>query len=257
MKCENVNKGTSTVAEMLQPMFHPTVVDGENMKLRLPFVNANYRTNIRVVDFMPSNLKDFAVPKKATSEFDVLSDNEDDSDPDSASESEGEPDMMKDFTTVRQWEWRFYLQLEDAAVAANQKKERVWVSVDNQSAQCLMDLDASNLRHDSKNLEALRQKLFLLWGELEEHKLKDEENKAKSLQAAQHDGPPQDSSDEEEDNHRAPKEEKATFTNRPFSCCLRQYGVKVREHDPAKADAGDGKRWQRMFGMFGTRISGG
>lgn len=245
------------MAEMLQPMFHPTVVDGENMKLQLPFFNANYRSNIRVVDFMPSSLKDFAVPKKATSEFDVLSDNEDDSDSDSASGSESEPDMMKDFTTVRQWEWRFYLQLEDAAVAPNQKKERVWVSVDNQSAQCLMDLDASNLRHDSKNLEALRQKLFLLWGELEEYKLRAEIKRMKALQAARNNKPPQDSSDEEDSSHKAPKEEKALFNNLPFSCCIRQYGVKVRERDPAKADAGSGKRWQRMYGLFGTRISGG
>jgi len=42
--------------------------------------------------------------------------------------------------------------------------------------------------------------------------------------------------------------------NKAFTCCIRQYGVKVDEENPAKADAGKGKRWQRMFGLFGTQI---
>ena len=42
--------------------------------------------------------------------------------------------------------------------------------------------------------------------------------------------------------------------NKPFTCCIRQYGVKVDEEDPAKANAGKSQRWQRMFGLFGTQI---
>ena len=42
--------------------------------------------------------------------------------------------------------------------------------------------------------------------------------------------------------------------NKAFICCIRQYGVKVDEEDPAKANAGEGQRWQRMFGLFGTQI---
>jgi hypothetical protein len=42
--------------------------------------------------------------------------------------------------------------------------------------------------------------------------------------------------------------------NKAFTCCIRQYGVKVDEEDPAKANAGEGQRWQRMFGLFGTQI---
>jgi hypothetical protein len=42
--------------------------------------------------------------------------------------------------------------------------------------------------------------------------------------------------------------------NKAFTCCIRQYGVKVDEDDPAKADAGDEQRWQRVFGLFGTQI---
>jgi hypothetical protein len=42
--------------------------------------------------------------------------------------------------------------------------------------------------------------------------------------------------------------------NKAFTCCIKQYGVKVDEEDPAKANAGEGQRWQRMFGLFGTQI---
>lgn len=43
--------------------------------------------------------------------------------------------------------------------------------------------------------------------------------------------------------------------NKPFTCCIKQYGVKENEEDPLKADAGDGQRWQRVFGLFGTSIA--
>ncbi|RFU30763.1 hypothetical protein B7463_g5584, partial [Scytalidium lignicola] len=42
--------------------------------------------------------------------------------------------------------------------------------------------------------------------------------------------------------------------NRPFTCCIQQYGIKVDESDVKKADAGPGKRWERRFGIFGTTI---
>lgn len=42
--------------------------------------------------------------------------------------------------------------------------------------------------------------------------------------------------------------------NKGFACCIQQYGVKVREEDESKANAGDGMRWQRMFGLIGTMI---
>lgn len=44
-------------------------------------------------------------------------------------------------------------------------------------------------------------------------------------------------------------------TNRGFTACIQQYGIKVPEEDDSKADAGKGERWQRMYGLFGTMIS--
>ena len=43
--------------------------------------------------------------------------------------------------------------------------------------------------------------------------------------------------------------------NKAFTCCIKQYGIKAKEEDPAKANAGDGRRWQRVFALFGTSIS--
>lgn len=64
---------------------------------------------------------------------------------------------------------------------------------------------------------------------------------------------PPDSSDEDE-AAKGPKT--VPFMNLPFTCCIRQYGLKVAEEDADKADAGNGRRWERIFGLFGTRISG-
>lgn len=44
------------------------------------------------------------------------------------------------------------------------------------------------------------------------------------------------------------------LSNKGFTCCVKQYGVKVEEPDPTRANAGNGMRWQRMFGLFGTMI---
>jgi protection-of-telomeres protein 1 len=42
--------------------------------------------------------------------------------------------------------------------------------------------------------------------------------------------------------------------NKPFTCCIQQYGLRMQEHDRSKTSAGDGKRWQRVFSIFGTTI---
>ena len=42
--------------------------------------------------------------------------------------------------------------------------------------------------------------------------------------------------------------------NKAFTCCIKQYGAKVNEKDPSLANAGNGKRWERKFKLFGTQI---
>ena len=51
-------------------------------------------------------------------------------------------------------------------------------------------------------------------------------------------------------------------SNKPFKCCLQQYGVetRVRANTPdqgvvVQRQNGVAKRWQRVFGLFGTKIA--
>lgn len=251
-----MDKSTSFVADMMERIHHQTTISGQDVKLQLPFVNTNYRSNVRVVNFFPSSLVDFARPKKET-EYDILSDDGEESLSGSGSEEEGvDQSTLDDFAIKRNWEWRFYLELEDAAVPDKKSKQRMWVAVDNQAAQCLLNLDASNLRHQTKDLQVLRDRLFTLWGELEERKSQARTKKREAQEAARKGKPPSDSDDEDEQRRETGNSDKAPVSSRPFSCCIRQYGVKVLESDPGKADAGEGKRWQRMYNLFGTRIAG-
>lgn len=240
VKCENEGKPSTTVAEMLAPKYVESVIDGSSIKLQLPFVNAKYRTYARVTDFMPSRLEDFAHPRTSDSEYGALSDHEEESEPDSENESRA----------IVGWEWRFYLRLEGASTKETTKKS-TWVIVNNQAAQMLLNLDASDLRKDDGKLAAVRQKMWSLWGELEDHKAKMENRALKARHSNNANAPPEHSDDEEE----VTKKKTEQVRNRPFACCIHQYGAKVAEGDETKADAGDGKRWERMFGLFGTKIA--
>ena len=90
--------------------------------------------------------------------------------------------------------------------------------------------------------------MFKLWGNLEERKkelAKHEASKSKGLEDQ-----PADDSEEE-----APlKEQPKKLDNMAFSCCLKQYGTKTAESDPDKADAGEGKRWERRYALSGARM---
>ncbi|KAJ6438603.1 F-box domain protein [Purpureocillium lavendulum] len=248
IQCENHKQRATLVDNILAPQDREFSIDGEPVTLAIPFSNHNYRTNVRVVNFAPSDLRDFSHPRKADSPYDCLSDNSgDDSEGDSDTDMEAaNKNTIDNFTAVKHWEWKFALELEDAAVPPGQPKRRVWVAVDNQAAQCLVNLDASNLKHDRQNLDALRQRMFILWGDLEEHKSRNNAGNAK----AGHDKPPDDSDGE------SPSKPTGKVSNRPFPCCVQEYGIKVPERDPGKANAGEGKRWERMYKLFGTKISG-
>ncbi len=112
----------------------------------MPFVCAKYRAVVRVVDFYPNKLEDFACSRQA-SEFDVLSDNSGDSS-DESDDSAGESSPLYHSSSIggrveRIWEWRFALCLEDAAPQGRGRpKNRFWAMVDNPDAQLLTSLDA-------------------------------------------------------------------------------------------------------------------
>jgi protection of telomeres protein 1 len=105
------------------------------------------------------------------------------------------------------------------------------------------------LRENVQNLDALREKMFTLWGNLEEHKAKQHARHLAMAARTPGDKPPLDDSDDE-GNLTTDQ-----VSNKPFMCCIQQYGVRLPEEDPRKAVAGAGRTWQRTFAMFGTKIS--
>lgn len=105
----------------------------------LPFQNINSRATVRVVDFFPLDLADFAVPRPKSSEYSILSD------ADSGSEDERTPRSQNESSSVDEeqgWEWRFGLVLEDAIGPKNEEKATMEVYVAGQDAECLLKLDA-------------------------------------------------------------------------------------------------------------------
>ena len=101
-----------------------------------------------------------------------------------------------------------------------------------------------SLRKSPTALATLREKLFLMWGDLEERKSR----KVIALKDA--DGNPRPMNKEE-----APK-------CKPFECCLKEYGIKakaLRSIGPQRrSDANftdeDDWVWKRRWRMFGTTI---
>lgn len=230
---------------MFLPEYHPVIDGTTTIPIPLPFTNRNYRSYMRVVDFYPHSLADFTRPKKFSSAEDHLLD-PDEEDPAPSEDSDSDYGTPRASRTAKYWEWRFYLKLEDASVPDGQEKQTIWAAVDNHSGQCLVDLDASNLHRDKNKLAILREKLFTLWGDLEEIISQQEEEEERAMLAAARNNAPPDSS--------PVKPRPSQAQNKPFPCCICQYGVRVPEKDETKADAGDGRRWQRMFALFGTRI---
>ncbi|ERT02844.1 hypothetical protein HMPREF1624_01147 [Sporothrix schenckii ATCC 58251] len=351
--CEYPDRALTSLSSMLDPKLY-TVPGPE--KLQLPFANIKFKTKVRVVDFVPTNLADFAV-KRYISDIDMV---KDDSDSDSLSEDD---DRGNGAHCV--WEWRFALCLEDASSARNDNdndKEdnssglpptRCWVFVDNFHGQMLLRSEASDLRATKEATRNLREKMFHMWGNLEEIKAdakrrakftveatnirtkaaaqqkedlekaarvaaKKRDREEQKKQAARqyhetnrkeiafnggnmkHYKQPEDDSDDDEDDNgggggaeannamntgnsndatQAPVQtpglspdqvarlteiarelEKpvAQLTNRPFVCCLQQYGVRNTVYDNVEDEEDDECEytWQRTFGMFGTTIRG-
>nr|POF21118.1 protection of telomeres protein 1 [Quercus suber] len=163
---------------------------GETMTI--PFANVRARTLVRVVDFQPS-LEHFAIQR---------------------SQNTGSELTRSSYTTLEpdyEYEWRFRLQLEDASTETNGKPVRgpdgkpvrFVVEVFHQDAQYLLGNntpDPSDLSKNPRLLAQLREKMCILWGNLEEWK--------KSNWTL-----------------------KGGLKNKPFVCCIAEYGVEAKEGD--------------------------
>jgi protection-of-telomeres protein 1 len=200
----------------------------------LPFVNARYHIKARVVDFYPPKLQDFAIQ---------LLESEADDD-----KSEFSMDMTWNASTPN-WEWSFALQVEEVAtktttsgegqrVAASRPASRMWINVSHLEAQHLFGNavdDPTDLREDAALLNQLREKLYILWGDLEEQKRSEESSGERQAKRAKLD-------DETESDQKS--------SNVPFNCCLQEYGA-LREGGRAE-EISD---WERQFMMFGVTIN--
>ncbi|KAI1138575.1 hypothetical protein F5Y05DRAFT_384486 [Hypoxylon sp. FL0543] len=251
IKCENLKEPIFAVSSIVEPIPWTTTVDGQEVALTLPFTCAKYRANVRVVDFRPHKLVDFATWRK-NAEYDMLSDYSGGSD----SESDDDRGTLTRYAGEKIWEWRFALLLEEANPKHKGECDKLWAVVDNAEAQLLLGLDASDLRANPDDLDKLQEQLSHLWGNLEECKQQELERQAADKnRVAAHQPPPSSPPPPTTGDTAQTKKAELVLSNKPFTCCIRQYGVEVSEEDPKKANASEGKRWERIFGLFGTKIS--
>jgi protection-of-telomeres protein 1 len=149
-------------------------------------MNITFRAQVRVVDFYPPRLADFAQSlddPRYNNAPDLTLDDDDDS---------------MNLTPQSRWEWAFWITVEDALKSGEQTApDRLRVLVHGKDAQYLLKLDACDLRRAPEVLRKLRDRLFLFWGELEEVKSKSK-----------------------------PNAEVPSPKNRLLECCIREYGVK-------------------------------
>ncbi|KAL2838288.1 hypothetical protein BJY01DRAFT_237526 [Aspergillus pseudoustus] len=198
-------------------------ISPDGIEYRLPFQNLTYLTTVRAVDYYPHRLEDFAVLQEQRS---------------LAYNRNRDPANARTFFT---WEWRFCLLVEDITSSApGQPRARAKLFVSNLAAQYLLRLDAEDLKKSPGKLNGLRDKLFLLWGNLEEIK-------SKAL----------------EEGKTAP--DLSLLTSVPFNCCIKEYGITCN-HMRGSNDSynGEGSRactdddcfgWEKRYGLFKTSVS--
>lgn len=204
IRCSMEEAEAISVRDILDPdnARHTARIQGRNQVI--PFVNAKFCTRVRVIDFEPKAIEDFAVPPMA--------DEGDQASPIDAMDWEASP----------KHEWFFELLLEDAGTsgtAAGVKREQMWVSLAHEDAQHLLGRDMDDpqdLRSNPQLLAKLREKLCILWGNLEE------------------------------------KSEDEALSSRSFECCMMEYGIEMDDDDPEKKLVPLG--YKKLFRMFGTTI---
>jgi protection-of-telomeres protein 1 len=125
------------LADILRPR---KILDqtGRSREQLSPFDVCNYKANVRVVDYFPAKIEDFAVGRRP-SEFDMLSDY-------SGGEDTDPEEEMRAFRAgkclpKKIWEWRFALQVVDANDRSSM--ERMWLMIGNYDAQMLLNMDAT------------------------------------------------------------------------------------------------------------------
>lgn len=205
VRCSHEEVPISTIRDILDPddkRHKNTTPDG--ITYALPFVNAKYRARVRVVGFSPERLEDFAVSESV-----------DDDD-------KSENSLQMDWESSPKYHWSFSLTLQDASrqKSSHDSEDHICVNLGHEEATYLLGNtieDPVDLRTDARALARLRDKLFLLWGNLEEVSNSD------------------------------------TLSNRPFECCLMEYGVEMDDVEEAE-NVSSVLRYQRLYRLNGVTI---
>jgi len=99
----------------------------------LPFVNRKCYAHVRVVDYYPPDLEDFA-QSRDNADFNSVPENE----------HEDLSISYEEQTPPNRWEWAFFLLVEDAKpISCLQNPPRMKLLVSGQEAQFLLKLDAA------------------------------------------------------------------------------------------------------------------
>jgi protection-of-telomeres protein 1 len=122
--------------KLFDPSVYERISDQYNYKLK--FIPRLFRAAVRVVDYFPHDIQDFAVGREE-SDFEMLSDYSGDE----SDQGESKRVSSKIQPDKRVWEWRFSLQFEDCSSIKSDPKPRIWAIIDNRSAQFLLNMDAS------------------------------------------------------------------------------------------------------------------
>lgn len=197
--CTHPQKPCQTIEEIMKLTLRKETSQ-HGITKDLPFINIVFKWQVRVLDYKPDRIVDFA-QSLADSSYNRLDLN---------------------IPSKNPWEWGFWLRVEDAHPRASQNPKQATILVNNKNAQYLLNMDACDLRKNSSELEKLKSRLFVLWGEVDEAK----------RNASQR---------EEEYDPNNP-----TFvrpSNRPFQCVVEEYGV--------KDDFGE---WTQIHRLTGTTI---
>ncbi|KAL3467857.1 hypothetical protein BJX64DRAFT_124142 [Aspergillus heterothallicus] len=228
---DEASKYVQTTAEFsVRPISLHNILDNpshnnkspDGIEYRLPFQNFIYSSTVRVIDYYPHNIEDFAVLQEQRS---------------LAYDRKRDPVEARTFSS---WEWRFCLLAEDVSPPApGQPKARTRLYVSNDSGQRLLNTDATDLRKNGEKLKYIKDKLFTLWGNLQELKTQSMEE-AKTIP------------------------DLSALTSRPFNCCIQEYGIACshrRELGHSNNDSNsqvctDGNcfGWERRFGLCKTAI---
>ncbi len=216
VRCQKVDVPMKSIDEIMDREILKRKTPSGN-DFYLPFQNCCYHSRLRVVDFFPDDIAHFSAPYRE-SDYQELSDYE---------ESGGSDIDMTPNENLK-WEWRFYLLVEDAGspAVAGQRKPQMPLLVADQDGDFLLDMEASDLSKDPEKLAKVREKLFVLWGDLQERK-----EAAKSGDKAMNSKP----------------------SNKPFECLIKEYGIQARDK---KGKAKSDLDFDRMFRMWGATVKG-